>query len=140
MQDPFILEFISQWIAWCAQQLNVISPYYLMAILVLPIVAALASRQINVLLGTILLAIVAIAAHLRPNEIAPVVVAGGFVGSFVLALAGLSNGRRHRAAQAQLRELQEELMRLRDVEQRRFLSDLRSRKPNEPSTPEPVRE
>ena len=128
MEYQTILESLGRWLDWLVQHLNASASDLALALLLLPILLAFLSRQLVAILGTALLAIVAVVARLIPEQIGSIIVLSGFVGSFILALHGVLSWREHRALQIQLAQLREEVLRLQVAEDRRFLGNLQSRR------------
>lgn len=123
-----LLEPLGRWLDWLVQHQNASASDLALAALLLPILLAFLSRRLVAILGTALLAIVAAVAHLFPEQIGPIIALSGFIGSFIFALHGVLSWRRDRALQIRLAQLQEEVLRLKVAEERRFLGDLQSRR------------
>ncbi len=129
-----ILQGFGRWLVWLVQHLSTSASDLALTALLLPILLAFLSRQLIAILGTVLLAIVAAAARMNPEQIGPIIALSGFVGSFVFALYGVLSWRRDRALRIELAQLREEVLRLRVAEDRRFLGDLRSHRSADETT------
>jgi len=97
-----------------------------LAALLLPIVLAILSKRVIVVLGSFLLAVLALWAFVTPTNIAIALVTGGYFGSLMVALSGVFARRRAEAIRAELTGLRSDVDELLSAENRRFLLELKS--------------
>jgi len=126
---PVVQSWLSQWAAFLSRAPEGAA----LAAMLLPIALAVFSKRLIVLLGCILLAAIAFCAFAAPSNIAVTLATGVFLGSLIIALSGIVARRTARVHQAEFASLQEDVKRLSDAEQRRFLRELKSSSTKEPS-------
>jgi hypothetical protein len=107
---------------------------------VLPFVLAILSRRLLAALAALLLGLLTYVIILKPAYKTPALAISGYLGSLLIAFVALRSWREDRARRAEFAALQNELDELRQAEERRMFTELRSAKSftqENPVTPPP---
>jgi hypothetical protein len=132
--DPRLVESLGAWLDKLAQGLNNAPLEIAVPALLLPIVLAILSRRVFVILGSLLLTLIVLVMLIRPALFETAVVVMAYLGSLIVALAGILEFRRTRAIQLQLAELRQDVNQLQSTEARRYIVELKENKPTEDHT------
>jgi hypothetical protein len=97
-----------------------------LAALLLPIVLAIFSKRVLVVLGCVLIVVVAFCAFAAPGSLAAILAVGIYLGALLIAMGGIAARRRTGALQARLDSLQLDMERLMSDQERRYLAKLRA--------------
>lgn len=118
-------EKFGAWLDQGAAYLDSIPLEILLLVLVLPLALALISARLLVIIGTVVFLIASIVVLMRPSLAAPAIASVMWVMGTFMAAAAIFSRRSHRALQAQLESLQEELGALQVRESQRYFAELR---------------
>lgn len=99
-----------------------------LAALLLPVVLAIFSRQFIVILGSLLLAATCLCALVAPANITVTLATSLYLGSLLTALSEIVARQKAKALQSEFAQLREDVERLLNDEQKRFLKQLKSSK------------
>jgi hypothetical protein len=124
-----IIPLLQSWLDQLAVFLSRVPQGIALAAIFLPVALAIFSRQIVAVLGCILLAVIAFCALVAPSNMAVTLVSGAYIGSLIIALAGIVARRKagaFEAIRAEFANLRKDVKRLSAAEQRRVLIELRS--------------
>jgi hypothetical protein len=95
--------------------------------LVLPVVLALFSRRIVIVLGTLLILGTAVLFLVQPATHTMTAIASAYAGSILIAIFGIQSKRKSIANHAEFMDLRTELNNLRNAVERQYLADLKRR-------------
>jgi hypothetical protein len=133
------VSLLQSWLDQWAALLSKVPEGMALAAILLPVVVAIFSKRLIVVLGCMLLAVIAFCAIVVPSDMVVTLASGVYLGSLIIALSGVVARRNARVLQAEFASLREEMKRLRedlkvvsDAGQRRFLMELRSSKKESP--------
>src|SRR4051794_9624946 len=96
------------------------------AILIIPIVFAVISRNLLTLLAVTCLSIITAGALLRPASVGVLIAIGSYLGSLFVAMLALLYRRKENRVETRLADLRADVDELRLAEERRALVELRS--------------
>jgi hypothetical protein len=126
---PLLRSSLDKWAALLSKSPEGIA----LAAISLPVVLAMFSRRLIVVLGCIILAIIAFCALVAPSNVAVTLATGIYLGSLLIVLLGTATRRTARVRRVEFASLQKEVNRLRQdvnglshAEQRRFMKELTS--------------
>jgi hypothetical protein len=117
---------MQSWFDQWAALLSSVPEEMALAALLLPVVLAIFSKRVIVVLGSFLLALLALCAFVAPTNMAVTLVTGSYFGSLMVALSGIFARRRAEAIQAEFSRLRSDVNELLAAENRRFLLELKS--------------
>jgi hypothetical protein len=106
--------------------LRTIPTEYALVATVLPLILAVFSKRTAIVLGTTLLAAVSLLLVLEPPSAAVTIAVGAYIGSLIAASLGIQARRKQAATEAELANIRSELKNLLEMEERRFLVELKS--------------
>jgi hypothetical protein len=92
---------------------------------VFPIAIVAFSRHLILILGCALLAVLAVCAILAPSYIGVMLATAFYLGSLMIALAGIVARRRSGAVEAELAQLRGDVNRLLEAEEKQYLTKLK---------------
>ena len=124
-----IVPLLQSWLDQLAVLLSRVPQGITLAAILLPVALAIFSRQMVAVLGCILLAVTAFCALVAPSNTAVTLASGAYLGSLIIALAGIVARRKAgalEAIRAEFASLRKDVERLSAAEQRRVLIELRS--------------
>ena len=124
-----IVPLLQSWLDQLAVFLSRVPQGIALAAILLPVALAIFSRQMVAVLGCILLAVIAFCALVAPSNMAVTLASGAYLGSLIIALAGIVARRKAgalEAIRAEFANLRKDVNRLSAAEQRRVLIELRS--------------
>ena len=99
-----------------------------LAATLLPVVLAIFSKRLTVMLGCTLLALLAFSVFVAPSNMATTLVAGAYFGGIVFAVSGFFSRRKDKEHRAEFDLLREDVKRLLDAEHRRILKKVTTSK------------
>jgi hypothetical protein len=126
---PLLRSSLDEWAAF----LSKIPEGMALAAILLPVVLAIFSKRLIVVLGCVLLSAIAFCTFAAPSNMPVTLATCIYLGSLIIALSGIVARRTARVREAEFASLREDVKRLRDAEQRRSLRELRSSSTKEPS-------
>lgn len=94
--------------------------------LLLPVVLAIFSKRLIVVLGCLLLSVMAFCIFVAPSNITTMLAAGIYLGSVFVALSGIVARRKARTFQNELANLRSDLDQVLHADERRLLRELQS--------------
>ncbi len=119
---------VQSWLDQCAALLSKVPVGTAFAAILLPVVLAIFSKRVMVVLGCILLAVIAFSVFVAPSNTAVTLAAGVYFGSIILAVSGIVSRRKAKVHRAEFALLREDVKRLLDAEHRRILKKVTSSK------------
>ena len=118
-----------------------------LAAILLPVVLALFSKRIIIVVGCLMLSVIAFYFFVAPSNMAVTLTFGFYFGSLLVALSGIAAHRRAKSFQVELERLQNNVNNLLAADEKRLLHQLKSsledrrvdqeRKPDRPTIPYP---
>ena len=129
MQDwhlvgPLVQSWLDQWAALLSRLPEGVA----IAAVLLPVVLAIFSRRMVVLVSCIIGAVIVFCTFVAPSYTAVVLAAGVYLGSVIVALTAIVSRRKTPAVHADFVQLRRDVDNLLAAENRRFLSGLRGSK------------
>ena len=129
MQDwhlvgPLVQSWLDQWAALLSRLPEGVA----IAAVLLPVVLAIFSRRMVVLVSCIIGAVIVFCTFVAPSYTAVVLAAGVYLGSLIVALTAIVSRRKTPAVHADFVQLRRDVDDLLAAENRRFLSGLRGSK------------
>ena len=121
---PLMQSWLGQWTALASK----IPEGVTLAALLLPVVLAIFSRRFIAILGSLLLAATCLCALVAPANITVTLATSLYLGSLLTALSGIVARQKAKALQSEFAQLREDVERLLNDEQKRFLKQLKSSK------------
>jgi hypothetical protein len=97
-----------------------------LAAILLPVVLAIFSKQIIIVMGCLLLSVIAFYVFVAPSNMAVTLAFGAYLGSLITALSGIAAHRKAKSLQVELERLRTNVNDLMATDERRFLSELKS--------------
>ncbi len=127
MRDwQLIVPLLQSWLDQWATLLSKVPEAIPLAAILLPVVLAIFSKRLIVVLGCILLAVIAFCAFVAPANVANTLATGIYLASLVIAVSGIVAPREARVLQAEIASLRLELNQLQVREGNRFMRELTS--------------
>ena len=129
MQDwhlvgPLVQSWLDQWAALLSRLPEGVA----IAAVLLPVVLAIFSRRMVVLVSCIIGAVIVFCTFVAPSYTAVILAAGVYLGSVIVALTGIVSRRKTPVLHADFAQLRRDVDNLLAAENRRFLSGLRGSK------------
>ena len=129
MQDwHFVGPLVQSWLDQWAALLSRLPEGVAIAAILLPVVLAIFSRRMVVLVSCIIGAVIVFCTFVAPSYAAVILAAGVYLGSVIVALTGIVSRRKAPALHADFAQLRRDVDNLLAAENRRFLSGLRGSK------------
>jgi hypothetical protein len=96
------------------------------AAVLLPVVLAIFSKRIIIVVGSLIFSLIAVYLFVAPAKMAVTLAFGVYLGSLIIALSGIAAHRRTKSFQVQLEMLQRNVNDLLAADERRLLTQLKS--------------
>ena len=129
MQDwHFVGPLVQSWLDQWAALLSRLPDGVAIAAILLPVVLAIFSRQMVVLISCVIGAVIVFCTFVAPSYTAVILAAGVYLGSVIVALTGIVSRRKTPVLHADFAQLRRDVDNLLAAEHRRFLSGLRGSK------------
>jgi K+-sensing histidine kinase KdpD len=119
---PLVQSWLDQWAALLSRLPDGVA----IAAILLPVVLAIFSMQMVVMISCVIGAVIVFCTFVAPSYTAQIVAAGAYLGSVIIALTGIVSRREAAALHANLAQLRRDVDNLLAAENRRFLSGLRA--------------
>jgi hypothetical protein len=114
------------WLDQGAELLSRISETVALAAILLPVVIAVFSKRIIIVLGCLLLSIISFYVFVAPSNMAKTLALGVYLGGLIVALSGIASHRKAKYLHVQLERLRRNVNDLMAADERRLLSELKS--------------
>jgi hypothetical protein len=119
---------VQSWLDQWAALLSRLPEGVAIAAILLPMVLAIFSRRMVVLVSCIIGAVIVFCTFVAPSYTAAILAAGVYLGSVIVALTGIVSRRKAPVLHADFAQLRQDVDNLLAAENRRFLSGLRGSK------------
>jgi hypothetical protein len=117
---------IHSWLDQGAGLLSKVPETVALAAILLPVVLAIFSKRILIVVGCLMLAVIGFYVFVVPSNIAVTLAFGVYFGSLIIALSGIAAHRKAKSLQVELETLRKNVNDLMVADERRFLSELKS--------------
>jgi hypothetical protein len=117
---------IHSWLDQGAGLLSRVPEAVALAAILLPVVLAIFSKRIIIVVGCLMLAVIAFYVFVVPSNMAVTLAFGVYFGSLIIALSGIAAHRKAKSLQVELETLRKNVNDLMVADERRFLSELKS--------------
>ena len=122
----FIGSIVHSWLDQGTGLLSRVSETVALAAILLPVVLALFSKRITIIVGCVMLSVIAFYFFVAPSNTAVTLAFGAYLGSLIIALSGIAAHRKARSFEVELETLRRNVNNLMAADERRFLSELKS--------------
>jgi hypothetical protein len=119
---PLVQSWLDQWAALLSRLPDGVA----IAAILLPVVLAVFSRRMVVLISCVIGAVIAFCTFVAPSYAAVILAAGVYLGCVIISLMGIVSRRKAAALHADFVQLRRDVDNLLAAENRRFLSGLRA--------------
>ena len=127
MQDwHFVGPLVQSWLDQWAALLSRLPDGVAIAAILLPVVLAIFSRQMVVLVSCIVGAVIVFSTFVAPSYASVILATGVYLGCVIISLMGIVSRRKAAALHAEFAQLRRDVDNLLAAENRRFLSGLRA--------------
>ena len=117
---------IHSWLDQGAGLLSKVPETVALAAILLPVVLAIFSKRIIIVVGCLMLAVIGFYVFVVPSNMAVTLAFGVYFGSLIIALSGIAAHRKAKSLQVELETLRKNVNDLMVADERRFLSELKS--------------
>jgi hypothetical protein len=119
---PLVQSWLDQWAALLSRLPDGVA----IAAILLPVVLAIFSRRMVVLISCVIGAVIVLCTFVAPSYAAVILAAGVYLGCVIISLVGIISRRKAAALHADFAQLRRDVDNLLAAENRRFLSGLRA--------------
>jgi hypothetical protein len=116
---------VHSWLDQGAGLLSRVSETGALAAMLLPVVLAIFSKRVIIIVGCLLLSVIAFYVFVSPSNMPVTLAFGVYLGSLIIALSGIAAHRKAKYLQVELEKLRTNVNDLTAADERRFLSELK---------------
>ena len=117
---------VHSWLDQGAALLSRVPETAALAAILLPVVLAILSKRIMIVVGCLMLSVIAFYFFVAPSNMALTLALGVYLGSLIIALSGIAEHRKAKSVQVELARLRKNVNDLLAADERRLLGELKS--------------